>query len=297
MRNDSRGADSRSGGDMPGGGADPRRHLPAGGTLPGHRLRFGSGAAGIERLEASLTGEGFAPHRHDTYAIGMTFHGVQTFRYRGEARHCLPGELHVLHPDEVHDGTAGTDEGFGYRIIYLDPFLVQEALGGGPLPFVADPVIGRRDVDPALAACLRDIDEPLDDFGRLTTTLLAARTLVRHAAVRRPGRPAPLALEALARVRDLIAEDPAVRHSLAEFEAVSGLDRWTIARQFRTAFGTSPTRFRTMRQLDRARRLLRDGVPLSETAQLAGFADQAHLTRMFKRTYGLTPARWTAALA
>ncbi|WP_405085031.1 helix-turn-helix transcriptional regulator [Microbispora sp. NBC_01389] len=115
--------------------------------------------------------------------------------------------------------------------------------------------------------------------------------------MRRPGRPVPLAREALARVRDLIAEDPAVRHSLAEFEAVSGLDRWTIARQFRTAFGTSPTRFRTMRQLDRARRLLRDGVPPSETAQLAGFADQAHLTRMFKRTYGLTPARWAAALA
>nr|WP_225311558.1 AraC family transcriptional regulator [Microbispora cellulosiformans] len=309
MRNDSRsGEDARCGGgagrgrvsgggeDSP-AGADPRRHLRAVGTVPGNRLRFGPGAAGIERLEASLTGEGFAPHRHDTYAIGLTFHGVQTFRYRGEARHCLPGELHVLHPDEVHDGVAGTDEGFGYRIIYLDPFLVQEALGGAPLPFVADPVIGRRDVDPSLAACLRDIDEPLDDFGRLTTTLLAARTLVRHAAVRRPGRPVPLALEALARVRDLIAEDPAVRHSLAEFEAVSGLDRWTIARQFRTAFGTSPTRFRTMRQLDRARRLLRDGVPLSETAQLAGFADQAHLTRMFKRTYGLTPARWAAALA
>ncbi len=291
--------------ESPDGGAGLRRHLPDGGTRPGHRLRFGSGAAGIERLEASLVGEGFATHRHDTYAIGMTLRGVQTFRYRGELRHCLPGEWHVLHPDEPHDGVAGTDEGFGYRIIYLDPSLVQEALGGAPLPFVADPVIGRRDADPALAACLRDIDEPLDEVERLTLTLRVVHTLVRHSSVRnssagssvRPGVRAPLALEALARVRDLIADDPTVRHTLAEFEQVSGLDRWTVARRFRVAFGTSPTRFRTMRQLDLARRLLRDGVPLAEAAQLAGFADQAHMSRMFKRAYGLTPARWTAALA
>ncbi|WP_311923025.1 AraC family transcriptional regulator [Microbispora sp. H10836] len=281
--------------ESPDAGGGLRRHLPDGGTRPGHRLRFGSGAAGIERLEASLVGEGFATHRHDTYAIGMTLRGVQTFRYRGELRHCLPGEWHVLHPDEPHDGVAGTDEGFGYRIIYLDPCLVQEALGGGPLPFVADPVIGRREADPALAACLRDIDEPLDDAERLTLTLRVVRTLVRHSSARPGGRPR-LALEALTRVRDLIADDPAVRHTLAEFERVSGLDRWTVARQFRVAFGTSPTRFRTMRQLDRARRLLRDGVPLAEAAQLAGFADQAHMSRMFKRAYGLTPARWTAAL-
>ncbi|GAA2869382.1 AraC family transcriptional regulator [Streptosporangium fragile] len=272
-----------------------RRHLPAGGSLPGHRLRFGSGAEGIERLEASLVGEAFSPHRHDTYAIGMTLKGVQTFRYRGELRHCLPGEWHILHPDETHDGAAGTDEGFGYRIIYIDPFLVQEALGGRPLPFVADPVIGHRDMPPSLAACLVDIDEPLGDVERLEVALLVADALERHSSA--PARKrAPLALEPLSRVRDLIADDPAVRHTVEEFEEVSGLDRWTIARRFRTAFGTSPTRFRTMRQLDRARRMLANGVPLCDAASEAGFADQSHMTRMFKRTYGLTPARWLAAL-
>jgi hypothetical protein len=60
---------------------------------------------------------------------------VQTFRYRGETRHCLPGECHILHPDELHDGRAGTPEGFGYRIVYVDPALVQQALGGRALPF------------------------------------------------------------------------------------------------------------------------------------------------------------------
>ncbi|GGS51469.1 AraC family transcriptional regulator [Planobispora rosea] len=277
------------------GGLDGlRRHLAGG--AGGQRLRFGSGAAGIERLEASLVGEGFAPHRHDTYAIGMTLAGVQTFRYRGEWRHCLPGDWHVLHPDEVHDGKPGTDEGFGYRILYVDPFLVQQALGGRPLPFVADPVVRRSDTRSPLAACLRDIDEPLDDFEQIDVALLVADMLERHSATR-PGRRSTLALEALSRVRELIVDDPVTRHPVEELEKVAGLDRWALARQFRAAFGTSPTRFRTMRQLDRVRRLLRGGTPPLQAALEAGFADQSHMTRMFKRTYGLTPAAWTAALA
>ena len=65
---------------------------------------------------------------------------MQTFHYRGSRHICLPGQLHVLHPDEAHDGAAGTDGGFGYRILYIPPELVREALGGRALPFVGNPI-------------------------------------------------------------------------------------------------------------------------------------------------------------
>ena len=84
---------------------------------------------------------------------------------------------------------------------------------------------------------------------------------------------------------------------MGELEQLAGLDRWTLARQFRAAFGTSPGRFRTMRQLDRVRRLLRAGSSLADAAVDAGFADQSHMSRHFKRAYGLTPARWVSAFA
>ncbi|BBK42679.1 AraC family transcriptional regulator [Allostella vacuolata] len=259
--------------------------------MGGHRLRMGGGAAGIERLEASFRGRPFAPHRHDTYAIGITVAGVQTFGYRGRRWQCLPGECHILHPDELHDGAAGTEAGFGYRIAYVDPALIQEALDGRPLPFVADPVVRGRDVPPALVEWLHRIDEPIDGFERLELASALAGFLARHAGAP-PLRPVPLRLAALRRVRDLIVGDPRMLHPLEEFERLSGIDRWTIARQFRAAFGTSPSRFRTMRQLDLARRLMAGGTPLSEAALEAGFADQSHLSRQFKRAYGLTPARW-----
>ena len=114
-------------------------------------------------------------------------------------------------------------------------------------------------------------------------------------ARRRPA-PSPLPWAQLLRVRELIVEDPTVGHRVEAFERISGLDRWTLARRFRQAFGTSPSRFRTMRRLDRARRMMLAGIPLSAAALESGFADQSHMTRSFKRTYGLTPAAWGAAV-
>jgi AraC-like DNA-binding protein len=83
---------------------------------------------------------------------------------------------------------------------------------------------------------------------------------------------------------------------IGELERAADLDRWSLARQFRAAFGTSPSRFRTMRQLDQVRRLMRSGTSLADAALAAGFADQSHMARQFKRAYGLTPARWLTAI-
>jgi AraC-like DNA-binding protein len=257
------------------------------------RIRIGQGGAGIERLEARFAGQAFAAHRHDSYAIGVTLAGVQCFRYRGARRHCLPGQAHVLHPDELHDGAAGTEAGFRYRIVYLDPALIQQALGGRALPFVADPIVAARVREADLPAALWRVDEPLDELAASDLVAAVADFLARTA----PAAPRTLKLAALARVRALILEDPTVPHPVAALEALAGLDRWSLARQFRAAFGTSPSGFRTMRRLDRARRLIRAGLPLAEAALAAGFADQSHLTRQFKRSYGLTPAKWAAALA
>ena len=104
-------------------------------------IRTAPPSPGLERIEAHFSGHGFDPHRHDTYAIGFTLEGVQAFRYRGAAQCSTAGEVFVLHPDEVHDGHAGTSAGFRYRILYVAPRLIHQALGGArPLPFVRDAV-------------------------------------------------------------------------------------------------------------------------------------------------------------
>src|SRR5437667_10037366 len=133
-------------------------------------------AGGVELLSAWFAGEAYQKHRHDTYAIGVTDCGVQVFDYRGSVHASTPGQVVVLYPDEVHDGRAGTGEGFGYRIVYVAPSLLAEAvrvLRGKhhPLPFVTGPGSMNRRLSQAIEGAFR---APLES--------LAVDTLIVHLA-------------------------------------------------------------------------------------------------------------------
>ena len=262
-------------------------------SLGSDSIRFGPSANGIERAEVHLAACAFEPHRHDTYAIGITTAGVQTFRYRGSRRVCLPGQLHVLHPDELHDGAAGTDEGFGYRILYIPPDLVRDALGGAELPFVADPVQEPIPATRRIASLLIDIAEPINELTSAEIAAAVADSLVSLSGKARH-RQARIDLTAVQLVREYLTVHACEPTPASTLEQVAGIDRFTIARHFRWAFGTSPDRYRTLRRLAVARAAIEGGRSLARAAAEAGFADQSHMTRQFKRTYGLTPGRWMA---
>jgi AraC-like DNA-binding protein len=253
-------------------------------------MRSAPSAHGIERIEAFFCGHGFDPHRHDTYAIGYTIEGVQAFRYRGVARTSLAGQVFVLHPDEVHDGCAGTEAGFRYRILYVAPRLIRDALGSAPLPFVRAPVSNDRRLAAAVMPALADLEVPLEDLQREEIILAIADALAAaDPSMPQPALSAPL-LSAVDRARAFLDAEAAV--TSAALEQVTGLGRYALARHFRACLGTSPHRYLVMRRLDRARALIRRGSPLAEAAIASGFADQSHMTRQFKQAYGLSPGRW-----
>jgi AraC-like DNA-binding protein len=259
-------------------------------------IRFGSSVPGLERAEVHLTTCAFERHRHDTYAIGITSVGVQSFWYRGARRICLPGQLHVLHPDEIHDGGAATEDGFGYRILYIAPELIRDALDGAALPFVAEPVHEPSPTAHEVASLLAAIDDPISGLAQVEVASTLADTL-RALAGQAAHRAMTIDARAVEVARDYLATHASEQTPASTLEKITGTDRFTLTRHFRRAFGTTPDRYRTMRRLALARASIEDGVPLAEAAARTGFADQSHLTRQFKRTFGLTPARWIALRA
>jgi AraC-like DNA-binding protein len=248
---------------------------------------------GVELFRARLRGSPFSRHRHDVYAIGVTEEGVQAFGYRGTVEHSLPGQVYVLHPDELHDGRAEGPGLFGYRQIYVTPDRIASALPAitgcsVPLPF-APPVID----DPAFARVVRTaFTHAAEPLALDALVLRLAQGLLRFGATG-PGAALPgrVDLAAVERGRDFLRSRLTIVES-SEVEAVTGLDRYQFARQFHAVYGTSPYRYSVMRRLDVARVWIRNGRPLADTATEAGFADQAHLTRTFKAAFGMTPGRY-----
>ncbi|MER9965342.1 AraC family transcriptional regulator [Mesorhizobium sp. M0060] len=250
-------------------------------------------AAGMERIEARFHGNAFDLHRHDTYAIGVTLYGVQRFRYRGQMHQSLPGQIIILHPDEMHDGGAGTEDGLRYRMLYLEPSLMLDCLGGGSLPFVGNAVVTDRDLRATLLSALGPLDQELDELFVVDFMTQLMQSLARHAG--QPAKPvAKTAWRAASLARDYLEENVARIVRSDELEAITGLDRYALSRHFRATFSTSPHRFLLMRRLQRARRMIEADEPLAQIAIAAGFSDQSHFNRHFKKAFGVTPGRWSA---
>ena len=121
--------------------------------------------------------------------------------------------------------------------------------------------------------------------GRRMQALKAAPRPLRH-----------LDRSALERARQRLSDERSRVVRSDELEAVTGLSRYELARQFRALYGTSPYRYLLMRRLADARKRVARSEPLAEIAVAVGFSDQAHLTRMFKAAYGQTPARFRSLL-
>ncbi|HGL6718884.1 AraC family transcriptional regulator [Burkholderia contaminans] len=245
---------------------------------------------GIERIEAFFHGNAYSMHRHDTYAIGLTLAGVQCFHYRRSLRRSLPGQTMVLHPDEAHDGQAGTVDGFRYQMIYVQPAAIQDVLGGKPLPFVEGGVSDDSRLFAATRSALLQLRagaEPLERDDALVGLALALAGVPGAPAMRKSAD-----FVAARRAREYLHASCTQAVTLDELAAISGQDRWNLSRDFRTFYGTSPYHYLVMRRLEAARAMMLRGVSLAETAAAAGFADQSHLTRQFRRAYGIPPARW-----
>ena len=251
-------------------------------------------ASGMDRIEAYFAGFAFDPHRHDTYAIGRTLFGVQSFHYRGCMTHSLPGTTMVIHPDETHDGRASSEEGFRYRMIYVEPALIQQILGGKPLPFIpcghtTDPRLFR-----ASEVLLQSLDCPIDPLQEQDAMYDVAQALSEASGVITSRK--SFDYIAAERAREFIHSALGRSITLDEMAEHAGRDRWALSRDFRLLFGTSPYRYLTLRRLDLVRSLLAQGQSLVNAAMTAGFTDQSHMTRQFRSTYGMPPSRWVKML-
>lgn len=97
----------------------------------------------------------------------------------------------------------------------------------------------------------------------------------------------------LGRAREYLHANFDNSFQIADVAEAVGVHPVHLARTFRRYYDTSPSSYLRRLRLDWvARRLVKSDEPLYELAKSAGFSDQSHLTRQFKRQTGLTPGQY-----
>ncbi|WP_245944768.1 AraC family transcriptional regulator [Crenobacter cavernae] len=257
--------------------------------------------APLECQSARFVGHVFAPHFHEEYVVNTLIDGVQRYRYQGDVHSAGRGALVLVNPDTVHTGEAGTDHGWAYHGFLPTASFMRRLAADLSGQTSAEPFFTTTAVfDPDLAGRLVRLYEVLrhSHDRLLRESLLTAvfgDLMTRHMQVRAV-EPAPCR-DGVARARTLLADRLADNLTLAELAKEAGMSPYHFNRSFHKAYGLPPIAWRLQLRIARARGLLARGVTPAEAALSAGFADQSHLTRAFRRSLGVTPAAYRKTLA
>lgn len=256
-------------------------------------------SAGVELLHAYFRRHVYARHAHEGMTLALVDFGVAAFDCAGR-RHVAPsGSAFLIRPGEIHTGRAATQEGYRYRVLYLAPDAVRRfagvhesavRLGNG---LVDDRRLARTLAQAHDALTVPAASELAGETALLRIgSVLAGRTTDGRVA---PGKGAGGPTGAVRIARDYLHAAPEADISLWQLAEVSGVSAHHLVRSFSAAMGMPPHAYQIQLRVWRARSLLAEGRSLSEVAQLVGFYDQPHFTRVFKRHTGVTPGQFPVA--
>ncbi len=227
----------------------------------------------------------FPKHHHDLFGIGLIEHGAQkSWSGRGLVE-AEAGDVITVNPGEVHDGAPLGDGGRRWTILYLPPALVAAAAedispGSGLRFEFSQPVYRAL----PLTQRLRALIAAEEDWAAGEEALLSLLAPLLQSENRPIGTP-----RALLAIRDWIDAEPEADIPLAALAARANVSRFQLLRSFARLTGLTPHAYRLQRRVQAARRMILSGTPLAEAAAASGFADQSHMTRLFRRVYGLAP--------
>ncbi|TLP72253.1 AraC family transcriptional regulator [Pseudomonas nitroreducens] len=254
-----------------------------------HRVNCTAAALPGLRIVEILTQRSFPRHAHDEYGIGVMLEGGhRSWSGRGQVE-AGPCDIITVSPNELHDGIPLHGAPRRWWMLYVEPTLLAELAGGemARREFTV-PALGDRQLAQRIAsllqhlpgACAEEASEGvLDLFGELLDQRLDTSV-------------ATLPSRSVARMLERIHDDPRNAPALVELAGIAGLTPFAALRRFRRELGTTPHAYLLQYRVRQAHKAIGEGRTLADAAQLAGFADQSHMTRAFARQLGLTPGQW-----
>ena len=273
-------------------------HSHAAGHQENARLWRVEALGGLELFHGRFAEFSFAPHSHEEFFIVVTESGNALPRFWGGTQQVRPGHVFALNPEVVHSGGPTKDSIWCYRSMYPSVGLMRrvvaeltEAERG--IPHFAEAVIADSTTSALLLDAHTALERPDAALAHEVLLLEALAVLVSRHAIDY-GSTVRIGKEhrAVRRAREYLDALPAENVSLDQLAQEAGISAFRLCRVFRSETGLSPHTYQVLVRARLAKRFLAQGLPISRVAAEVGFFDQAHLTRHFKRIFGVTPGQY-----
>jgi AraC-like DNA-binding protein len=248
--------------------------------------------AALPFIEARSVRDGrkvcYGRHWHETFSIGLISGGRCNYLNGRRTTEVSRGTVVLMNPGDVHACNPVRGEPWSYTMLYIDVPWLCETGGTSDYSTIAT-------TRPALYSGLNQlfatlVDPERDSLAKQTEAVCFVDLLERCLGTSRDTRPTKA--PRLARAADFIRENCARSLSLLEICAAVSLSASHLIRSFKEAYGLTPHAYQLNCRIELCRSQLRAGHPLAEVALAAGFSDQAHFQRTFKKFVAATPRQY-----
>lgn len=255
----------------------------------GRMVRFGREPyGGVGTVTAVGVPPEFSRHAHAGWVMGLAERGGRRMALPGRVVDVPEGGLFVIPPDTPHACSPLGPPPHAHRAVCLPGDTLRDLMHAGDRSACGDAAaLFRRFFG------LVDADAPPWARRRALAAALGALPGLA-AAARRPERgPAPDGVRAgVERAASYLAGQAWRNPSLDETARHAGVSPFHLHRLFAARFGLPPHAFVMRHRLRLGLAALEAGHSVAQAAVLAGFADQSHFTRQFRRAVGVTPGRF-----
>ena len=238
----------------------------------------------------------FPNHFHDYYVIGFIESGERCLSCKNRKYTVEPGDLLLFNPRDNHTCEQINGGTLDYRCINVPPETMSKAAfeitGKEYLPYFSPAVIFHSELASLLRELHMIIMEEEKDFRKEEIFFFLLEQLIEEFSEEGIEQSGPEENRETKIICNYLEKNYMKNITLDELSGLTGLSKYYLLRSFTKQKGISPYRYLETIRIDRAKKLLEQGVLPIEAALQTGFADQSHFSNFFKKFIGLTPKQY-----
>lgn len=238
----------------------------------------------------------FPNHFHEYHVIGFIEKGQRFLSCKNKQYNIAAGDMLIFNPKDNHACEQTDGKTLDYRCINIQPKIMCEAVleitGKRYLPYFSPQIIFHSE----LVVLLRELHQMImaeeKDFRKEEIFFFLLEQLLEDYTEDIPEEKQLAQSREAQEICKFLEEHYAQNINLEDLCKLTGLSKYYLLRSFTKQKGISPYSYLETIRIDKAKKLLEQGVPPMETALQTGFSDQSHFSNFFKKFIGLTPKQY-----